>query len=526
MEVTMAKLAFGSQLRGKMLEGVKETAQIIVPNYGPSGKNTIVEPQLDVPMAMRSGARILEDFSLENPLMQMGAALLCKGAKGVGGITGDGVTATVVLCRAMLEAGEKLLAAGVNPIPLRRGMEKAAEAAIQGIWDAAIPADEDAIPYKVAFCSSNDETAAQILAEAYSHAGKDGIITIEDTQERNTRLRYGGIQYDYGLAASEFANDEQGTTAKLWNPYVLLVDKKIEDIYELQTILEQVSRKKVPLLIITKDIKQEALRIILMNVKRKAANVVVATAPGHGDSRRRHMEALAARLGSVLIDDQCGLELRHCGLELCGRVEAAQIGRNHTLLTGIPNANPEMVEILKRRTRRLLEETSDSYEIEKLQLTLSILAGQIVTVLVGGVSEIAMFEQKYLLENALSAVRTAQETGILPGGGKGFLLGVPTVRKLMDTLEGEEYYGAQCIEQALLAPVKTIAENVGVSGSVVVNHLLSETRLSYGFDAAKQEYTDLFQRGILDPAGTIVGAVSIAAETAATLLTVEAAVYG
>lgn len=521
----MAKLAFGSQLRKAMLEGVHTTAKVVVPNYGPSGKNTFVEPKLDIPMAMSSGARILQDFTLEEPLHQMGSAILCEAVKTLGSHTGDGVSAAVVLCSSMLRTGEKMLAAGVNPMLLRKGMEKASEAAAQAIWNGAVQPEGASFVYQVALNSSKNQEVAKILSDAFEKAGDEGIVTIEDTQDRDTRIRYGGIQYEYGLLASEFANDETGTVARQWNPFVLLVDKKIENIYELQTILEEASKKKVPLLIIAKDIKPEVLRIILMNVRRKTANVVVASAPGHGESRCRHMQALAAKLGAVLIDDQCGIELKNCGLEICGRVESAQIDRKQTCLRGIPNGNPELVELLKKRTKRMLEEADDAYEMEKLQLTQSILSGQTVTILVGGISEVAMFEQKQLLENALSAVCTARETGILPGGGKGFLLGIPAVKECINSLSGDEVRGAQCVLRALQEPVRTIAENAGVSGAVVVDTLLSNDQLFYGYDAAAQQYADLSEHGLLDPAGTIVGALTVAAETAAAILTVEAAVY-
>lgn len=521
----MAKLAFGSALREALLEGIQDTAGVIVPNYGPSGRNTFVEPKLDIPMAMSSGKEILSDFSLEDPLKQLGCAILCESVKTMAEYTGDGISAAVLLCNEILRAGQKMLAAGANPIQLRKGIQFASEAACKAIWRAAQPADSFSKLAQIARNSAREEVVGDILVQALEKAGIEGVISIEDSQQRETTICWGGIQYDYGWFASEFANDSTGRVANLYEPYVLLMDKKIESIYEIQSVLEAVSREKKSLLIIAADIRPEVLRLILLNVKRNGLKVVVATAPGHGDSRHRHMEALAARLGALRIHEYNLFELENKGVAVCGKVEIAQVDKNHTQLSGLPQEDSEAILLQKQRIQQMFSQSTNLYDQENLRLTLAILAGQTVTIRVGGVSEVAMFEQKRLLEQALAAVQTAKDTGILPGGGKGFLLGLPEAQGRMAQLSGDEALGAQCVVQALCQPAKTIAENAGVSGSVVVEHLLSSNSLFWGFDARQKDYCDLAQRGILDSAGAVVGALNIAAETAATILTAEAAIY-
>lgn len=521
----MAKLAFGNELRDTLLEGIKDTAKVITPNYGPSGRNTFVEPKLDIPMAMSRGGQILQDFSLDDPLKQLGSAILCQGVQAMADHTGDGISATVVLCNDMLCIGQKILAAGANPIPFRKGLLHAAESASRAIWNSAIPANDLVILSQIARNSARQDDVADLMVRALKIAGADGVISVEDSQQREATLHWGGIQYDYGWLAPEFANDTTGRLAQLQNPYVLLMDKTVESIYELQTVLEGISQKHRPLLIIAADMKPEVLRILLLNVKRKSVNIVVSLAPGHGDSRHRHMEALAARLGAVRIDAYSLPELKHHGLELCAQVASAQVDKHHTQLSGLPLGDPGAIAALKRRIIQARSQISDPYELDDLQLTLAILSGQAVTIRAGGISEVAMFEQKRLLEQALAAVHTARETGVLPGGGKGFLLGIPAAQACANTLSDDEARGAQCVVQALKQPTMTLAENAGHPGSVIVNRLLTCATPFYGFDARQNAFVDLAQQGILDPAGSIVGALSIAAETAATILTVDAAVY-
>lgn len=521
----MANIQFGAPLRNALIQGIRDTARVVVPNYGPLGRNTLVQPKTDIPMFLSSGGKILEDFSLEDPVKCMGSQILCDGVKTLAGHTGDGVSGAVVLCNAMVEFGSKALGAGANPIRFRRGMEKATQAAVNAIWNRAVPLEAEQDVYPLALHVTGDQQVARILAEAWNLAEDGKTLTIEDSQQGETRIHAGGIRYGYGWMANEFANDETGTAAKQWNPYVLLADKRIENIYELQTILEQTAKKKIPLLMIVKDMKPEVLRVILMNVKRKSANIVVATAPGHGQSRRRHMEALAAKLGAVLVEEHSGLNLKNCGLEICGRVEYAQVDRQQTYLRGAPAGNQDRIQELRRSAQNQLAVTTDAYEREKLQLTLAILAGQTVTISVGGTTEVAMFEQKHRLENGLAALVTAQETGVLPGGGKGFLLGIEAAEQCMASLEDEETLGAKCVAEALTCPLKTIAENTGKSGALVEDAVMASEMLFYGFDGEKQRYVDLRREGILDPAGSVVGALMVASETAATVLTAEAAVY-
>lgn len=517
----MAKLAFGAPLRVGLAEGVERTAGVVAGNFGPGGRSTIVEPRTDIPMVMNSGGKILADFSLEEALPRLGSDILLEATKKVARDWGDGVSATAILCRALVQQGGKLLAAGANPIRLREGMLAAARAASESLETMARPVTAEA-HYAIARNASGQEDVARLVTQALEQAGAMGEVLVEDSQRRETTLRLGDIRYDYGWAAPEFANDPSHRLAVLRNPYVLLADLVLDDIYSLQTLLEQVSRDRVPLLIIAREIKPAPLRVILMNVKRGNANVVVSLAPGHGEGRRLHMQALAARLDCPLVDEVTGRDLRHRGLELCARVESARIGKEETILAGLPPENLSRLTPLRARVADMLADTAEEYERDKLRLTQSILAGKTVVIQVGGVTEVEMFQRKQSIENALLAIRSAQGGGVLPGGGKGFLMAIPPIQNL--SLAGDEALGAKCVVEALKAPVITLCRNAGYPGTAVCQRLL-ELEGEMGFNARTGQYENMIQSGILDPARTIAGAIRAATETAATLLTAQAAVY-
>lgn len=519
----MAKLAFGAQLHKALQEGVEKTARVVAPNYGSSGKSTIVEPRADIPMVMNSGAKILADFSLEASLQQMGCGILCNGTRQIANSCGDGVSTTVILCNALIRQGEKMLSAGVNPMLLRSGMLKAAQAAVEALERQAIPVRSEKDLYQIARNATRRDDVTELVCQAIDHAGADGEIRVEDTQLRDSAMRIGDVRYDYGWSAPEFANDPTGRMAELHAPYVLLVDKVIRDIYELQTILEQVSYRKVPLLIIAREIKPEPLKIILMNVKRGNAHIVVSQAPGHGEARHLHMEALAARLKCTLIDECYASRIRDCGLEACARIDRATVTREETCLTGLPPEDLLLTTPLRNRLDRMLAQASDDYEKEKLQLARSILVGKSVVIQVGGVTEVEMFERKQCVESALLAVQAARKGGFLPGGGKGYLLGIPPILKL--ELENDARFGAECVAEALKEPIMALAENVGFSGKSVCLHALESADMGHGFNMQTGAFEDLVQSGIIDPAKNIVESVRVAVETAAALLTVQAAVY-
>lgn len=517
----MTKLAFGTPLRVGLAEGIERTAGVVAGNYGPGGRSTIVEPRSDIPMVMNSGGKILADFSLEEALPRLGSDIMLEAVKKVAQDWGDGVSATAILCQALMRHGGKLLSAGANPIRLRDGMLAAAREAEESLKVLAKPVNTYE-HYSIAYNASSQEDVAWLVTQALEQVGPQGEVLVEDTQRRDTTLRIGDIRYDYGWAAPEFVNDPSHRLAVLQNPYVLLADLVLDDIYALQTILEQVSRDRVPLLIIAREIKPSPLRVILMNVKRGNANVVVSLAPGHGDGRRLHMQALAARLNCPLVDEVIGRDLQHCGLELCARVESARIGKEETVLAGLPPENSSRLAPLRARVADMLADAVEDYERDKLRLTQSILAGKTVVIQVGGVTEVEMFQRKQSIENALLAIRSAKKGGVLPGGGKGFLLCIPAIQSL--SLEGDEALGVQCVMEALKAPVITLCQNAGYSGTAVCQHLLDSDR-DIGFNVQTGEYENLIQSGILDPARTIACAIRAATETAATLLTAQAAVY-
>lgn len=521
----MADFQYDAPLRTSLISGIEQALRVIAPNFGPTGKTTLIQQQMLEPQFLHSGSTVLRQLSLQDKLEDIGLSLVRSSALRLGSAAGDGVTLAMLLTGAILSKGNSAITAGIDPMQLRRGILASAKAAADTLRDNAQPLTSLETVEAVALIASSDKQTAHIIRDAFEKVSLQGVVTTETSLEPESRILYGGIRYEYGYASPMFANDETGRVAKLENPYVLLVNHDITDIRQLLPILEQTLEQDASLLIIAKEIKEEPLAIILSNVKHGRLKAVVANGPGHGETRRRNMAALSTRIGSALIEENCGIDLSRCGLEVCGQVDSAVIEKYSTLLTGANGGDEDLIRAQQKQTEMLLSETSAEEEIEELKTTLGILAGDSVKILVGGNTQIETDARKHTIDNALFAVYTAVETGTLPGGGKGLLLAVPAVDKIIESADGAERMGAVCVRQALLTPAKTIADNTGFSGSYITACLLEVESKASGFDAAAGEFTDLTKRGILDPAGIVYTALELAAETAASLLTIQAAIY-
>lgn len=523
----MANILHGQRLRTGLSTGTGKLARILGPDYGPNGRTTVCDQKYDIPLVVNTGKKILPDFTLEDPVENLGAVLLRDAILQGDFSSGDGTIVTAVLADAMIKEGMKAIANGISPIALRKGIRKASRRVQEVLQNAAVSAQGPDVFYQVARIASDSEKIGQLVAEAFETLGPEGIIHVADSQQTQNRLELTmGIQYDYGFYSSTFANDEPRRTASMEKPYVLLINHRVRQPEQLEKILIETAEKQVPLCVIASDLDDPVVHFILANVRRGVVQVLAGHAPGHGDTRRRNMQALAAKTGAVVIDEECGLELAQCGLEVCGRVDSVWMDKDNTNLQGFPMEDPETVSHLRTYVTSLLAEADTPEKREKLELTLSMLCGGMATIYAGGYSEFEMFENQHRIENAVSAVYSAIRTGILPGGGKSYLLAVPVLDELLEDCDEDDSWGILCVRNALMKPAGMLADNAGDNGSYIVAKLLEAPEQPfYGYDVAQHCFCDLRAAGIVDPMGSTCIAFQSAAETAASVLTIESAVF-
>lgn len=520
----MAMIAHGEDLQLGMLTGCEQLRRIAAPLYGPGSRTVLFEPKYDIPMAAGSIRDILPDFALEDPVEQLGAGILADAAKKIHDGAGSGAATTIVLTGAMLEEGTRAIAAGANPVQLRTGALLAAQTAVEQLRSRAVPVEDSQTMKQVLRTAVGHSDAPEILMGVFDKVGMDGIVTITDSQLSDTVVEAGGIRYDYGATSPLFLVDGNGKTATLNHPHILLVEQKLEDLSQLEKLLVQCIEEDAQLLIIAKDYSNDFLGLLLRNVQQGVFRVVAAKAPGHGETRARNMQALALRCGAALITEDCGLDIGDCGLEICGQAEQAVITLEHTKLLGTVCHQEEERQRMKRRLLREMEAEKNQELKERILVAQMILDGGGAEVLVGGTTEVEMFERKRNLENALATARCARRGGVVTGGGIAYLEAVSAVRQLADTLEGDRQRGAMCVLKALCTPTTLIANNAGDSGSYVTAHILETKESNLGYDAAAHRFCNLTEAGILDPADMVCSALQIAAETAFTLLTSEAGI--
>ena len=520
----MAKeIKFGAEARAALERGVNQLADTVRVTLGPKGRNVVLAKPYGAPLITNDGVTIAKEIELEDGFENMGAQLIREVASKTNDVAGDGTTTATVLAQAMVNAGMKNLAAGANPIVLRKGMKKATDKAVEAIASMSKPVEGKEQIAKVAAVSSGDEEVGKLVADAMEKVSKDGVITIEESKTMKTELDLvEGMQFDRGYISAYMATDMDKMEATLDNPYILITDKKISNIQELLPLLEQIVQSGSKLLIIAEDIEGEALTTLIVNKLRGTFSVAAVKAPGYGDRRKEMLQDIAILTGGQVISDELGLDLKEATLEQFGRAKSVKVQKESTVIVD-GEGDKEAIKARVNQIKGQIEETTSEFDREKLQERLAKLAGGVAVVRVGAATETEMKEAKLRMEDALAATKAAVEEGIIAGGGSAYIHTTKVLQELVDTLEGDEKTGAQIIMKALEAPLFHIAANAGLEGSVIINKV-KESEVGIGFDAYKEEYVDMVKAGILDPAKVTRSALQNATSVASTLLTTESVV--
>ena len=520
----MAKeIKFGAEARAALERGVNQLADTVRVTLGPKGRNVVLAKPYGAPLITNDGVTIAKEIELEDGFENMGAQLIREVASKTNDVAGDGTTTATVLAQAMVNAGMKNLAAGANPIVLRKGMKKATDKAVEAIASMSKPVEVKEQIAKVAAVSSGDEEVGKLVADAMEKVSKDGVITIEESKTMKTELDLvEGMQFDRGYISAYMATDMDKMEATLDNPYILITDKKISNIQELLPLLEQIVQSGSKLLIIAEDIEGEALTTLIVNKLRGTFSVAAVKAPGYGDRRKEMLQDIAILTGGQVISDELGLDLKEATLEQLGRAKSVKVQKESTVIVD-GEGDKEAIKARVNQIKGQIEETTSEFDREKLQERLAKLAGGVAVVRVGAATETEMKEAKLRMEDALAATKAAVEEGIIAGGGSAYIHTTKVLQGLVDTLEGDEKTGAQIIMKALEAPLFHIAANAGLEGSVIINKV-KESEVGIGFDAYKEEYVDMVKAGILDPAKVTRSALQNATSVASTLLTTESVV--
>lgn len=520
----MAKeIKYGAEAREALGAGVNKLANTVRVTLGPKGRNVVLDKSYGAPLITNDGVTIAKDIELEDPFENMGAQLVKEVATKTNDVAGDGTTTATVLAQAMIDEGIKNLAAGANPIILRKGMKKATDVAVETIAKMSSKVTGKEQIAKVAAISAGDEEVGQLVADAMEKVSKDGVITIEESKTMKTELDVvEGMQFDRGYISAYMATDMDKMEAVLDNPYILITDKKISNIQEILPLLEQIVQSGAKLLIIAEDVEGEALTTLIVNKLRGTFNVVAVKAPGYGDRRKEMLKDIAILTGGTVISEELGLELKDATLENLGRAKSVKVQKENTVIVDGTGSKSE-IEARISQIKAQIAETTSEFDKEKLQERLAKLSGGVAVIRVGAATETEMKENKLRLEDALAATKAAVEEGIISGGGSAYIHASKEVAKLADTLEGDEKTGAKLILKALEAPLFHIAHNAGLEGAVIINKV-RESEVGTGFDALHEEYVDMVKAGILDPAKVTRSALQNATSVASTLLTTESVV--
>ena len=520
----MAKdLKMGTDARVALAEGVNKLANTVKITLGPKGRNVVLDKSYGAPTITNDGVTIAKEIELEDEFENMGAQLIREAASKTNDVAGDGTTTATVLAQAMINEGMKNLAAGANPIVLRKGMKKATDAAVDSIkkMSTKVKGKEDI--EKVATISSGDPEVGKMIADAMEKVSKDGVITIEESKTMQTELDLvEGMQFDRGYLSAYMCNDTEKMVASLEDPYILITDKKISNIQDILPLLEQIVKMGAKLLIIAEDVEREALTTLIVNKLRGTFDVVAVKAPGYGDRRKAMLEDIAILTGGQVISSDLGLELKDTTLEQLGRAKSVKVEKENTTIVdgeGDKAALHDRIEQIKKQ----IEDTKSDFDREKLQERLAKLSGGVGVIRVGAATETEMKEAKYRMEDALNATKAAVEEGVIFGGGSAYIHSQKAVEAEIKDLTGDEKTGARIVLKALEAPLFNIAANAGLDGSVIVNKV-KESKEGIGFDAYTEEYVDMMDDGVLDPVKVTRSALQNATSVASTFLTTEAAV--
>ena len=520
----MAKeIKYGAEARKALEAGVNQLADTVRVTLGPKGRNVVLAKSYGSPLITNDGVTIAKDIELEDAFENMGAQIVKEVATKTNDVAGDGTTTATVLAQAMINEGMKNLAAGANPIVLRKGMKKACDKAVEAILDMSETISGKDQIARVASISAGDDEVGQMVADAMEKVSKDGVITIEESKSMKTELDLvEGMQFDRGYISAYMATDMEKMVAELDNPYILITDKKISNIQEILPLLEQIVQSGSKLLIIAEDIEGEALTTLIVNKLRGTFQVVAVKAPGYGDRRKEMLQDIAILTGGKVISEELGYELKDATLDDLGRAKSAKITKENTVIVDGMGAKEDIagrVNVIKAQ----LEETTSEFDKEKLQERLAKLAGGVAVIRVGAATETEMKEAKLRMEDALNATRAAVEEGIISGGGSAYIHAAKKVAELVKDLEGSEKTGAKVVLKAMEAPLFHIAANAGLEGSVIINKI-KESEVGVGFDAYNETYVNMIEAGIIDPVKVTRSALQNATSVASTMLTTESVV--
>lgn len=521
----MAKqIIYGEDARRALEKGVNQLSDTVKITLGPKGRNVVLDKKFGAPLITNDGVTIAKEIELEDPFENMGAQLVKEVSTKTNDIAGDGTTTATVLAQAIIHEGIKNIAAGANPMVLQKGISKATQAAVEAIKAVSKPIEGKQAIAQVATVSSADEMIGELISDAMEKVGNDGVITVEESKTMKTELNIvEGMQFDRGYTSAYMVTDTDKMEANLDNPLILITEKKISNIQEILPVLEQVVQQSRKLLIIAEDIEGEALATLVMNKLRGTFTCVAVKAPGFGDRRKAMLQDIAILTGGQVISDELGMELKETTIDMLGQARQVKVDKdNTTIVEGA--GDPSEIKARVSSIRAQIEETTSDYDREKLQERLAKLAGGVAVIQVGAATEIEMKERKLRIEDALNATRAAVEEGIVPGGGTVLINAIPAVAALIKDAAGDEKTGMQIILRALEEPVRQIAANAGLEGSVIVENIKSNGTVGYGYDAAHDEYGDMVAKGILDPTKVTRSALQNAASVAAMVLTTESLV--
>ena len=520
----MAKeIKYGVEARKALEAGVNQLADTVRVTLGPKGRNVVLDKSFGAPLITNDGVTIAKDIELEDAFENMGAQIVKEVATKTNDVAGDGTTTATVLAQAMINAGMKNLAAGANPIILRKGMKKATNAAVEAIEKMSEQVGGKEQIAKVASISAADEEVGQLVADAMEKVSQDGVITIEESKTMKTELDLvEGMQFDRGYISAYMATDMEKMVAELDDPYILITDKKIANIQEILPLLEQIVQSGSKLLIIAEDIEGEALTTLIVNKLRGTFSVVGVKAPGYGDRRKAMLEDIAILTGGTVVSEEVGIELKDATIDMLGRAKSVKVEKENTVIVD-GAGDKDAIKARVGQIKSQIEETTSEFDKENLQERLAKLSGGVAVIRVGAATETEMKEAKLRLEDALAATRAAVEEGIIAGGGSAYIHAAKAVKEMAKELSGDEKTGAEIVLKALEAPLYHIAANAGLEGSVIINKV-AESEVGMGFDALTETYVNMIESGIIDPAKVTRSALQNATSVASTLLTTESVV--
>ena len=520
------QILFDDNAKDRLLSGMNKAADAITCTYGPKGRNTAFTQQYDVPLVTNDGYTIANQITLSDTFENMGAQILIEAAKKSNELSGDGTTASIVIAKEIINEAYKNIAAGANPVFLKKGMEKAAFVVKEKLYGSAVKdIDNDIINSVATVSGGNDPEIGKIISDIFKELGSDCVVTVEDTQMAETSYNIShGCRIESGYLSRYFLTDDKKNIGEYKAPYIFVVNDEIKEIKQVYKLLEDTVKHDASLIIIAKSVEGEALSAIARNAEKGIVKVAAIKAPGYGDTRDRNLQCIAAITGATLVDPALDMRPENCDLSCCGKAGKVIVEKETTTIEKPASPENETVKTLKKQIEKKLKTELQEYEHEKLSASLGILNCAMAVISVGGTSELEMFERKYRIEDALRAAKHAAKSGVLPGGGKALFCCVPEVKELSDILSGDEKTGALVILNSLSAPIKKIAENCGVSGAVIINTILEKDKFEFGYDAGSETFGDLFKLRVIDPVDVVCNSFSTAASIAGTYITTGAAI--